>query len=621
MPPWTRRDFIQGVAAATVLGATAQPGNAADLYPPAQTGLRGSHPGSFEWAHALAHGGHADWGPVEWPDDEVYDLVVVGAGLSGLAAAWFFRQERPDARVLIVDNHDDFGGHAKRNEFTVDGQTLLGYGGGQTMEQPEQYSRVAQRLLRALDVDLKRFETAYDQGFFERHGLASGVFFDHATYGEDRLLRCDLARYVTGYLPLARAGVGLEQRVPDMPLSPEARADFSRLLQLRQDRMPGGLLRNSRQLSEMSYLDYLKDVAGVVEPQVLHFWRALLSGDYGYGIDKIRAVEALLMGLPGIHGSSLGRLDGMADRVANHYPPYIHHFPSGLAGLARLLVARLIPELGAQPDRPETLVTRHLDYGLLDRPGSPVRLRLSSPAMHVVEEDGAVAVTTLTGGRAIGVRAKACVLACYNRLIPHICPSLPLAQKTAMSSLVKLPLVYTNVALRNWRAWKDAGVGFVYSPGSHHQTAELDFPVSIGDYHYSEGPEHPVIAHLVRVPLQPGELLVDQLKAGRAELLGTPFETFEAEVLAHLDGMLGAHGLDCERDIAGITVNRWPHGYARSFDSIDDEPFPSGQAPYELGRVPFGRISIANSDAAGRAYADAAIDQGHRAVGEVLDWI
>jgi spermidine dehydrogenase len=619
---WSRRDFIQGVAAATVVGsglgssASASPSDAP--YPPGLMGLRGAHPGSFEPAHALAMGGRAGWGPVSWPDDEVYDLVVVGGGLSGLAAAWFFRQERPEARVLIVDNHDDFGGHAKRNEFQVDGRTLIGYGGGQSFDSPQDYSRWSRRLLRDVGVDLERFETAYDAGFFKRHGLSAGVYFDRDTYGVDRLLRCDLMRYLKATLPLAPAGVSLEQAIPQMPLSEGARRAFLDLVRLREDRMPGGLIRNALQLGEMSYQAYLEDVLGVQAPEIIRFWSAAASEDYAYGIDKIPALDALIYGLPGMHGSSLRHIDGIVDRAIDRAPPYIHHFPSGLAGLARLLVARMVPAVGAQGDDQEALVTRRLDYAKLDVPGSPVRIRLSTFAMHVEQQGQTVAVTTLRQGRASGVRAKACILAGNNRLIPHICPSLPAEQRAALGQVYRLPLVNTNVALRNWRAWEAAGVGWVHSPGSFHSSAELDFPVSIGKHRYTEGPDHPVIVRLVRVPRAPGLPLRAQAQAGRAELLSTPFETFESEVLTHLDGMLSPHGFDCERDIAGITVNRWPHGYAHDHASLDDPSYARGEAPHERGRVPFGRISIANSDSGGRAYADSAIDQGHRAVCEVL---
>src|SRR5580692_1659827 len=144
----TRRDFMNGIAMAVVgaagvdltqshaadgsSAAAADGSSAAANYPPGRDGLRGSHIGSFEAAHRLRDGAPFDFSSAAL--DEQYDLAVVGAGISGLAAAHFYRQKRPNSRVLILDTNDDFGGHAKRNEFAVDGQTLLGYGGTQSID-------------------------------------------------------------------------------------------------------------------------------------------------------------------------------------------------------------------------------------------------------------------------------------------------------------------------------------------------------------------------------------------------------------------------------------------------------------------------------------------------------
>ncbi len=157
MPDITRRDLIHGALTLPGLAALPNLSHGADrVYPPGKTGLRGSHQGSFEVAHALAREGQKDFGPT-LDLDEPYDLVVVGGGVSGLAAAYFYRQRKADAKILILDNHDDFGGHAKRNEFIVGGKTLIGYGGSQTMESPSAYSDVAKALLRELSVDLDAF--------------------------------------------------------------------------------------------------------------------------------------------------------------------------------------------------------------------------------------------------------------------------------------------------------------------------------------------------------------------------------------------------------------------------------------------------------------------------------
>ncbi len=221
----SRRDFLNGAAAVTAVaaipgGILAGPSEAAEAatvgYPPGRTGLRGSHPGSYEVAHRLARQRRPDWGRVRDAESDVYDLVVVGAGISGLSAAHFYRKEHPDARILILDNHDDFGGHAKRNEFELDGRTILSYAGSQTLENPSSYSGITQGLLQDLGIDTKRFETAYDQEFYRRNGLAGATYFDCETFGSDRLVGYPLIDY-TLFLPLAASSLDVRDAAAELP--------------------------------------------------------------------------------------------------------------------------------------------------------------------------------------------------------------------------------------------------------------------------------------------------------------------------------------------------------------------------------------------------------------------
>ena len=260
----SRRDLLHGVSAlaATALvpgqiladglhglkaGSTTVAG-----YPPALTGLRGNHTGSFEVAHKLAREGRRDWGPVEDADADSYDLVVVGAGISGLAAAYFYRKSNPDARILIVDNHDDFGGHAKRNEFHFGGHTLLGYGGSQSLVAPSKFSSEVKTLLSDLGVDFNGFATAYDQEFYRRNALAGGVFFNRKDWGTDRLIRYDLGA-LGSYLPLASSPLSAAQAVQQMPMSDAARREFLRVLTIDEDRMP--------EIPADKKFDYLKTIS------------------------------------------------------------------------------------------------------------------------------------------------------------------------------------------------------------------------------------------------------------------------------------------------------------------------------------------------------------------------
>jgi spermidine dehydrogenase len=227
-------------------------------------------------------------------------------------------------------------------------------------------------------------------------------------------------------------------------------------------------------------------------------------------------------------------------------------------------------------------------------------------------------VTYAKGQEVFSVRGGACVLACWNMAIPYLCPELPEKQKEALHYLVKVPLVYTSVGLRNWTAFQKVGVSSIYCPGAYWNSMNLNAAVDIGDYRSPRSPEEPILLHLSRTPCKPGLPAREQHKAGRMELLVTAFETFERTIRDQLARTLSGGGLDPARDIEAITVNRWPHGYGYEYNPLFDPDWPEGQAPHLVGRQRFGRIAIANSDSGATAYTDVAIDQAFRAVGELL---
>ncbi len=623
----TRRDVLHGVGALAT--ASWVPGKAlaeqilasedslSVAYPPALTGLRGSHIGSFEIAHELARDGRRDWGPVEESDTNVYDLVIVGAGLSGLAAAHFYRKSHPDARILILDNHDDFGGHAKRNEFQISGETIIGYGGSQTLEDPSDYPQSAKTLLSDLGIDLDQFYKAYDRQFFRRHGLSGAVFFDRENWGVDRLVDYDLGslRYT---LPLAKQHGSIEKAVQSMPMSDAAKAQMLKLLTSTNDVFPGMSDEERIELLEsISYRQYLSDYLGVTEPEVFAALQSLTT-DLGAGIDAVPAGDSIdYIGLPG--SAAAGFPDEGDDE------PYIHHFPDGLASIARMLVRELIPDV-APGSTMEDIVLARFDYSKLDAANTPVRLRLSSTVVNVRhdgEPDSARSVTVsyMRNGRLGEVRAKQCILACYNGIIPSLCPEMPQHQRDALSEGLKVPILYTNVALNNWRAWEKLGVGAVSAPGSYHVNAMLDFPIDMGGYNFSSGPDDSIIVHMERFPHRANEglSLREQARLGRIELLSTPFETIERNTREQLAAIFASGGFDPVTDIEAITVNRWPHGYAARDWLADDYYEDRSDIRYSFvaGRQPFGKISIANSDAGASATFESAVRQAYRAVEEL----
>ena len=581
-------------------------------YPPALTGLRGSHAGSFEVAHALRDG-------KEWPeateDKESYDLVVVGGGISGLAAAYFYRKlAGTDSWILVLDNHDDFGGHAKRNEFQAGGRVLLGYGGTQSIEAPGRYSKEAIGLMKELGIDVQRFYQYYDQKLYSSKNLKNAVFFDKDTFGEDRLVLSPGAQFSPDDFISAKTA-------ERMPIAEAARKDLARLQHEKTDYLPDLNPEQKRaKLMQTSYKDFLLQYAKV-HPDLVKLFQTLPHDLYCVGIDAVSAENCREMGYPGFSGMKIGA--GRRHREEGQEEPYIFHFPDGNASIARLLVRSLVP--GSAPGSTmEDIVTAKMNYARLDDPESRVRMRLSSTAVRVKHLGDPVSakeveVTYVLGGKARRVRATACVLACYNAIVPHLCPEMSAKQKEALAYAVKQPLVYTNVQLRNWKAFEKAGVSMIYAPGSYFCTTMLDFPVSMGAYRFPSSPEEPCVIHLTRTPCRPGLPCKDQFRAGRYELLTTTFETFERNIRDQLARMLASGGFDPARDIQAITVNRWPHGYAYEYNQLF-EPLdrPDSERPCVIGRKPFGRITIANSDSDGHAYTNIAIDQGYRAVTEVV---
>jgi spermidine dehydrogenase len=573
--------------------------------------MRGNTDAVMKVGHSLRDG--KKWGAAK-PDAETYDLIVVGGGISGLSAAYFFRKTAGvKARILILENNDDFGGHARRNEFRTPAGTIIGYGGTQSIAGPKGYSKEAMGLLQELGIDVQRFRKYFDQGFDRSMGLSHGVFFDKETFGADRL--------VTG-----RGNLSWSQFFAQTPLSEQAKKDLVRLHTAKVDYLPKMSPPEKKTLlANTSYKVYLLNYVKL-HPDAIPYLQKQTYGLYGVGIDAVPAGDLAGLGYPGFQGMDLSGPPGpgLGVEVTKQAldQPYIFHFPDGNASIARLLVRSLIP--GSLPGHTmEDIVTAKMNYARLDDSASAVRIRLNSTAVHarhLVDPATAkeVEVVYIRGGGAHSVRGAACILACWNMVIPYMCPELPEKQKDALRYGGKVPLVYTNVLIRNWQSFKRLGVSGVSCPGCYFDSFALDYPVSMGTYQFPSNPDDPCLLHVERVPCQPGLPARDQQIAGRQELLTTAFATFERNIRSQLGRVLSGGGFDPAKDIQAITVNRWPHGYAYEYNSLFDPNWPEDQQPCVIGRQPFGRVSIANSDAEARAYTDAAINQAYRAVQEVV---
>jgi len=628
--PIHRRDFLNGALLGAGAAMSCQwllAAEGADLpqdqpgyYPPSRLGMRGSHPGSYESAHAERDGKLPKFNPA--PTGETYDLVIVGGGISGLAAAHFYRARASHgAKILILDNHDDFGGHAKRNEFQVRGHTLLANGGTVAIESPYPYSKEARGLLTLLGIDpVKlsaecRVRDAYK-------GLGTGYFFDKETFGRDCLVKGPAGRYESEAQQLS-----WKQVLPKTPLPKQAQNDILRVEEGKTDYLPGmSQAEKKDRLSRISYKDFLLEVVKV-DPQVVAFYQTRTHDLYGAGIDAISALDCWALEQPGFAGMQLERkphprVGFTPGGELIDQPPYHFHFPDGNASIARMLVRSLIPD-AIRGHTAEDSVGERIDYARLDHSSSSVRIRLSSTAVevkHVGEPDAAkeVIVTYFAGKDAYSVKAKNVVMACWNMVIPFICPGLPKAQSEALRYGAKVPLVYTVVAVNNWRPFEKLGVHTIHSPGMYHSEVRLDQAVNIGSYKSPQTSDEPILIRMLRTPCKPGLSEREQHRVGRGDLLATPFETFERNVRDQLARVLRGGGFDPAREIEAITVNRWPHGYAYEYNWLWDPDFPPGRRPCDIARKRFGRITIANSDAAAAAYTDQAIDQAWRAVDELL---
>lgn len=615
-----RRDFLNGVAvsvAATAatpyraLAVSASGAGAADYYPPLLTGMRGSHKGSFEAAHALVIDGQK---PAEYKRvDEAYDLVVVGGGISGLAAAYLYREQAgADAKILVLDNHDDFGGHAKRNEFWSGGKMLLGFGGSINLEQDAMSTSVLQ-LLEEIGVEFKALEDAVDPDYSLSNPYAPfGIYLSREGYGEDQI--------VAGPWQQAFEGEGDYQGlIGSLNLPAGDKEKLVELVSGAKDYLSDIPSHDQeRYLRRTSYGSFLANSVGLSRgaSKLFEPW---MRAFYGVGLENVSIMEAVMGGAPGsamlAHPDEPAESEATGDDVEYRYPL----FPDGNASVARLFVRKLIPEV-APGDSMQDLVTARFDYSQLDRVSSPVRIRLNSTALNVRHEGKeAVEVSYVTGGKAFKVRGKHCILAGYNGMIPHLCPDLPKAQRESLAYGVKVPFVWANILLRSGEAVRRGGASVYQCPAGFFELVSYAPPVGLGSYTVSANPKDPMVMFMGHVPAPYGDSSQsarDLYRLGRHKLFATPFSDYEKEIREQLTGMFGSYGFDADRDIEAITVNRWSHGYAYEYLDLHDPDWAEGQAPHEIARARFGRISIANSDSEASAYVQAAIEAALRAVGE-----
>ena len=626
----TRRDFLNGMAIGAgagllmpgqVIGQTTAslassklPG---DYYPPTLTGMRGSHEGSYEVAHALAWNGQK---PSSYEElDEHYDLVVVGAGQSGLAAAWYYRKKMgPTARILLLDNHDDFGGHAKRNEFQQDGNMVLGLGGAQNIEPMSSYSAMAIELLKDIGIDDQALaamtaNTPDDYMLGGKISASNGMTIPAA--GGHKTLSGN-------WLGFFHGGQGYGAAVKELPIPEEEQAKLIAFFGGDRDFLDDlSLLEQYRYVKSVSYNQFLTERVGLAEETlpILGAFTRVLLGPAGW---NLTVLEALSVGCPGLKamGWLTNRLSDLAGAFVLGDAPVAYMFPDGNASVARLLVHKLIPNVAPAMKGFEDVAISNFNYEALDLDDNSTRLRLNSTVVGVKETAlNHVRVDYVEKGQPFSISADHCILACYNGLIPHLCPEMSDQQKEGLSYGVKVPFVYANVLLKNGRAFAGLDTTFTQCPYDPFQWVSAAPTVTSGGYQPPQSPDRPMAVFMMASPTPAdikGMPARELFRLGRHKIYGTPFKDYEQQIRDQLQGMLGQYGFNHETDITAITVNRIPHGYAYSYLGLDDPDWDEGHAPHEIGRAQFGRISIANSDSEAMPLMQAAFDAAWRAVQE-----
>ncbi|MGY6768490.1 NAD(P)-binding protein [Komagataeibacter sp. NFXK3] len=641
----SRRDLIHGLAA-TALGAgmiragashAATPGRVqtdlsnyagpiadAATYPPVREGMRGAHPGAFEAAHGRRDGAAY---PAPVHTGETYDLVVVGGGLSGLAAACFYRRRfGPEARVLVLDNHDDFGGHAKRNEFVSDGRTLMTTGGSAYFVAPDQWTEQARGFVKSLGADftVKREKT----NPFAALGMRPATFLPRASGGDGRLY------------PHVHFTAPTPEFLKTANLPPRVRQDLAAVYHGTVDYMAGmTTAQKIARLQSITYKQYLLDYVKVA-PESLPW----LPGVWCLSKTAASAWFAYFRYAPGFSTLGVARAPYSPEAPEDEAADF--HMPAGNSDLARLMVRELVPQSLPQGTW-QSLETVRLRYDTLDRPNAPARIRLNSIVVRVQHIGDApvglfepdtreVAVDYMRNGKCSRVMAKNVILAGNNNMIPYLCPEMPEEQKAAQHKAVRAANQMTTVLIRNWEAFRKAGTNHIDTPASFFGSFALDVPWAPNDGPPDMDPakgaivifmtgtnsgilNNDTMTHAIMGTDMPDNLTMQQqFRMVRMGLLQTPFAVFERAVRTQMNDALGPYGFDAARDIVGITVNRWPHGFAMAQNSLFDPPSPTGEQPCEIARRQFGRISIANSDASGQDLCNTAIDQAWRAVEEMV---
>lgn len=536
---------------------------------------------------------------------EIFDLVVVGGGLSGLSAAHhFMKGTKRKKTCLVLENHPVFGGHAKRNEFLVNGTRLYG-------------AQASNSFVVVDRPDIPGYEAFHELGVptdFQYQSMDRGLKklqFDHTNYGF--ALWHDLSPNV-GYFFENAHGKGRwtrdvwEKKFEGSSYKEKARKDLLSWRSARKRYFQGSNYR--AWLDSMTYRDYIEQVMGL-DPEVARFANPILASGLGLGCDAISAYGAYQISMPGFGGFT-GR-----DRSRRLEEDTWHSFPGGNDGFSRYYLKALIPEAIPGGNSFEEVLNCRLRFDAMDRPGSPVRIRLNSTAVNIRHEGdpdktGVISIAYKKSGKVFRVRARTVVMAAAGSGNRSVLTDLPNELSEAYWGFRYSAVAVVNVALTNWRFLYDLELtgcrwfsGFGYS-------CNIRRPMIVGDYRPALHPDKPIVLTFYVPYHYPGLPPKEQGDRGRAEMLSTSFADFENRIRTQMSVLFKDAGFDHTKDIAGIIVNRWINAYVNPLPG-----FYFGKngktAEREIIRKGYGRIAIGHSELDGHQNWAGAVGEGKRA--------
>jgi len=552
---------------------------------------------------------------------EIYDLVIVGGGFAGVIAAYTFLKETKRQRsCLVLEDHPIIGGEAKRNEFLVRGQRLIGPQGSNEADIPTEGWRAQMwrdigvptefefaRLptnRRAMDIPLENYEFYLWADNSENHGY----FFDTPQ-----------PHWVSNPW-----GHGLE----GTPWSPELRRDMIRWRDEPVSPFQGDETALARWLDTMTYDDYLIKVRKL-NPEVARFADPLLASGAGLGCDALSAYVPYYFEYPGFKGLFNRKEDipleapgrKMASAIASRM---LYSFPGGNDGIMRCLVKWLNPEAIEGANSFTDIHNGKIHFEAMDRPGTPCRLRAGATVVRVSHDPESsqrkakpAIITYAKGGKLFSVQARTVIWAGASWSAKHAVQRLPSDYKTAMEGFPRSPMLVVNVALDNWRALYKLGYSACSWRGGFGFTANIRAPMYVGDYRPPLDPDFPTVLTFYVPFNQYGLPIAEQGKVARQQMFGTSYRDYEAQIRRQLTKMLGDAGFDAQRDIAGIVLNRWGHAYVNAgpgfFYGRDGKPAPS-----DVLRTPLGNLTFAHSELSGHQTYIAAGEEGVRAAKQVI---